>query len=46
MIETDCVAALLDKLTPEGRELVQQLQALTKEVMPTAPERIYLAVVS
>jgi len=40
--ETDPAAPLLEKLTPEAGELVQELRPLIKEVMPQTTERVHL----
>jgi hypothetical protein len=42
MIETDPVAPLLEKVTPEVRPLVQELRALISEAMPQLTEKAYL----
>ena len=42
MTESDAATALLDKLTPEVRALVQQLRPVIKDVLPSAVEKVYL----
>lgn len=42
MTATDPAEALLEKLSPEVRALVQQLRVLIKEVMPEVSEKAHL----
>ena len=42
MVETDPATPLLEKLTPEGQALMQQLRPLIRGVMPEATERVYI----